>query len=323
MKSSKVWITDYIKNPQIEREILGEQLSETAHENIEVLLVWHENIDAGLMQRFPRLRAIIRYGVGFDNIDLEAAAARNIAVCNTPDYGTEEVADTAIAMIMALTRGLFHYQRIARNLPADWQENTISGLRRTEEMKLGVIGAGRIGSAVILRANTLRFQTYFYDPYKESGYEKVLATKRVDSLQILLQQVDVISLHCPLTSETQGLIHSQFLAEMKPGSFLINTARGKILRDLDILLEPLRQSHLAGVALDVLPQEPPPADSQLIEAWRNDEKWLQGRLIINPHTAYFSRQAYREMRQKATLNALCVLQGNEPINKVTTEYETG
>lgn len=320
MKLSKVWITDYIKNPHIEQEILGEQLAEEPHEQIEVLLVWHENINAAFMARFPNLRAIIRYGVGFDNIDIDAARQREIFVCNTPDYGTEEVADTAIAMILALTRGLFGYQDIAKKIPRDWQENTLQHLRRSRALNLGVIGAGRIGSAVLLRAQALNFHTHFFDPYKESGYEKVLAAKRAPDLQSLLELADIISLHCPLTEETRGLVDIRFLQAMKPGCFLINTARGKILQDLDLLVTPLQEKHLAAVALDVLPEEPPSFESRLIQAWKNDADWLRGRLIINPHTAYFSRQAYREMRAKAAQNAMRIIEGKTPVNRVRTSY---
>ncbi|MCA9733236.1 MAG: C-terminal binding protein [Deferribacteres bacterium] len=316
MTSSKVWITDYIKNPDIEQEILGEQLATEPHADIEAVLVWHMKIDQAFLSKFPRLKAIIRYGVGYDNIDLAAADARKVLVCNTPDYGTEEVADTAIAMISALTRGIFRYHELSKTLPPDWQENTLNDIRRSREMCLGVIGAGRIGSSVILRAKAMLFQSYFYDPYKESGYEKVLAATRIDNLYELLNCVDIVSIHCPLTSETRGMVDNQFIRHMRRGSYLVNTARGKIVQDIEILFSALQHDVLSGVGLDVLPEEPPPADSELVKAWRANEPWLQGRLIINPHTAYYSQHAYKEMREKAAKNALRVIQGEMPLNRI-------
>ncbi len=312
---SKVYITDYIDNPYIEKDILEDNLSNVLDKNIEVLLVWHEHITKEYIDKLPNLKGIVRYGVGYDAIDLEYAKSKNIYVCNTPDYGTEEVSDTAIAMIMNIARGITRYDYQCRDYKDNWQENTISTIKRNSAYKLGVIGAGRIGGSVIQKANALRIQTTFFDPYVPRGHEKMLNTNRVETLEELLKESDIISVNCPLSSKTQGMINKSFIETMKEGSSLVNTARGGIIEDIDIFYEALKSGKLSNVALDVIPEEPP-INSLLINAWRKKEQWLDGRFILNPHTAYFSDKAYFEMREKAALNAKRILDNIEPYNIV-------
>jgi len=310
---SKIFITDYIKDPYIEKQILKKALSKTPHKDIEALLVWHEHINAEYMDQFPKLKGIVRYGVGYDSVDIKYANSRGIYVCNTPDYGIEEVRDATIAMIMNIIRGMTRYDFLCRGYKRTWQENTIKSIKRISDYTLGVIGAGRIGGSVILKANVLGFKTLFYDPYKERGWEKVLKAERVNSNEKLLKLADIVSIHTPLTSETRDMVDKDFVAKMKKGSSLINTARGKIVKDIDIFYKPLKSNRLSNVALDVLPNEPP-KPSKLINAWRKRVEWLDGRLIINPHAAYYSGRAYIEMRQKAAINVLRIIKGLEPYN---------
>jgi lactate dehydrogenase-like 2-hydroxyacid dehydrogenase len=311
---ARVFITDYITDPDIERAVLGDALTSSPSEDVEVLLVWHERIDDAYVARMPRLKGVVRYGAGYDSLDLACLARRGVVACNTPDYGVEEVADTTIAMILNVVRGIGRYDALCRShVDGSWQQNILPGLRRVSEMKLGVIGAGRIGGSVILRANALRFQTVFYDPYKDRGHEKVLGSDRVDSLDELLAVSDIISIHAPLSPETRGLVGADFLAAMKPGASLVNTARGAIVQDLEVFHAPLRTGRLNCVALDVLPQEPP-EETPLLAAWRAREAWLGGRLTINPHTAFYSTAAFPEMREKAAQNALRILTGRVPHN---------
>lgn len=310
-----VLISDYIENPDIEFDILKESLSEAANKDIEVILLWNTIANKEYIYKFPNLKAIIRYGAGYDNVDLEYAKENGIFVCNTPDYGTDEVSDTAIAMIMNIARGINTYDTLAKNYFNTWQENTNKIIKRNNEYKVGVIGAGRIGGSVLLKANALKFDTYFYDPYLAYGYEKQLSSKRVEKLDDLLEITDILSINCPLTEETKDMIDESFINRMKEGSSLVNTARGKIVKDIDIFYEPLKSGYLNSIAFDVLPFEPP-KESLLINAWRNSEKWLDGRVIINPHTAYFSDTAFYEMREKTALNAKRVIDGLRPINIV-------
>jgi D-3-phosphoglycerate dehydrogenase len=313
----RVYITDKVTNPDIEKEVLGDELSPELHEGIEVLLVWHHKITNEYIDKLPNLKALVRYGVGYDVFqDLEYIKSKGIYASNTPDYGTDEVSDTAIAMIMNIARGITRYDYQCREYDdGSWQTNTLKYIKRTSDYKLGVIGAGRIGGSVLLKANALRFQTSFYDPYLSSGTEKMLGAKRFDELDELLKTCDIISINAPLNKQTNAMIDEEFISKMKPGSSLVNTARGAIVKDLDVFYEPLKSGHLNCVSLDVLPSEPPQS-CKIIEAWKAKEKWLDGRFIINPHSAFYSDKAYFEMRQKAALNVKRVLDGKKPINIV-------
>lgn len=311
-----IYITDYVTNPDIEETILPGLISQSK-ETAEVLLVWHQIIDAKYLIKFPKLKGVIRYGVGFDNIDFDAINHRNLFFCNTPDYGTDEVSDTAIGMIMVITRGIFRYDYFCRDYEENsWQENTIEGLRRSSQLTIGVIGAGRIGGSIIKKAKAIGFDVLFFDPYKESGYEKMLGVGRVQTLDELLQLSDIVSINTPLTTETKGLVDKIFISKMKYGASLINTARGEILADVDDFIEPIKAGAIAGLALDVLPNEPP-EDKGLISAWKCREAWLDGKLIINPHTSYYTIDSYEEMRRKAAINAKRILDGKTPYNLIT------
>lgn len=310
--NKKVYITDYIDNPDVEQTVLGDFLTDQLNEDVEVLLVWHEVIDAAYMERLPRLRAVVRYGVGYDNIDLERATKNGIFVCTTPDYGVDEVSDTAISMMLSFTRGVIAYDHLAKGLTGGtWQENVISDIRRSNEQTVGVVGAGRIGTSVLIKARALGFRTAFFDPYVVRGHEKVCRATRHETLAGLLNNVDIVSVHVPLNGETESMINQRFIENMKDGGILINTARGRLLHSLALIESALDSKKLRAVGLDVLPDEPPREES-LIARWRSSDGTLQGRLLINPHTSYFSREAYREMRQKAAENALKVMKGERP-----------
>lgn len=305
---SRIAISDRIKNPDIEQDLLGEKVGIEPTESTEILLVWHAVVDQAYIDRLPRLRYIIRYGVGFDRVDTEYARKKGIVVSNTPDYCTDEVADSAIAMILGIARGVFAYDSQCRTYTRDWQENVDPKTKRVASTCLGVIGAGRIGQSVLRRANALKFRTRFFDPNLPSGYDKVLGSERVDTLAELVQSADIVSLHIPLTPETKGMVNVEFLALMKPGASLVNTARGAVVSDIDIFYEPLRSGRLNAVALDVLPEEPP-KPGLLIDAWRRREAWVDGRLVINPHSAFHSHEASIEMRRKVAENALRYVNG--------------
>jgi D-3-phosphoglycerate dehydrogenase len=310
-----VYITDYIDNPNIERSILGDRLSQHLGEETRVILVWHERIDDAFLDKAPNLKGVVRYGVGIDNVDSEACRKRGIIFCNTPDYGTDEVSDTALCMILNILRGVTRYDHLCRDFGHTWQENVIGSLRRSSRQTLGVIGAGRIGGLVSLKARSLNIPVTIYDPYRESGYEKLLGVGRAYSLKELLLQADIVTIHTPLTSETEAMVNEEFIAAMKPGASLVNTARGRILRDLDVFYAPLRAGTVSCLGLDVLPTEPP-RPGKLIEAWKAREPWLNGRVVINPHTSYFSQESAEEMRSKTARNALRILEDLPPFNRI-------
>jgi len=310
-----VGITDHVVPPaDIEQEAFPEAEfrflpdwrrgddARRAWQEADALLVWHWVVDAETVGLLDRCRIAIRYGVGYDLVDVGALAARDIAFCNTPDYGTEEVADAACGMILTLQRQLLAYDRACRHYDEGWQENLIHPQPRTSTRTVGVVGVGRIGTALVNRLKPFGYRILGYDPYQPSGQEKAVGYERTESLDDLLAEADIVTIHCPLTEETRGMIDAAFLGRMKPGSALVNTARGRILADLDCLQEALQSGHLAYAAMDVLPDEPP-EDHPLLAAWREDAEWLRGRLLITPHVAYYSEEGWYEMRYKAARTA--------------------
>ncbi|MEM4396783.1 MAG: NAD(P)-dependent oxidoreductase [Candidatus Woesearchaeota archaeon] len=311
---SIVAITDYITNPDIEKNILGELVGFDIGKETKVLMVWHQKIDANILNSAPNLVGIQRYGVGYDNVDLELLKSKNIIFCNNPDYCVDEVSDTAVGMIIGITRGIFKYNAISKKYFENWQENILHNIRRTSFITVGIIGAGRIGGKVILKLRSLGFKTVFYDKYKENGWEKVLGSERVYRLDDLLEISDIISLHVPLNDETSGMVDENFLKKMKLGSSIVNTARGKLIKDLDIIYDYLVKNKLDSFCVDVLPEEPP-IHGKLIEDWRNN-KCLEGRIIINPHTSFYSKESFIEMREKAAKNVLRMLQSKNPLNRI-------
>jgi D-3-phosphoglycerate dehydrogenase/C-terminal binding protein len=160
-----------------------------------------------------------------------------------------------------------------------------------------VVGLGRIGTATALRAKALGMDVAFYDPYKQDGYDKALGVRRVEKLDDLLRQAFVVSVHCPLTPETKHIIDSRALALMPDGSFLVNTARGGTV-DATAIPAAIRSGKLAGAAIDVLPQEPPPDDHPLLVAWRDPADLCHDRVILNPHSAFYSEEGLLDMRVK-------------------------
>ena len=315
---NNIYITDYIDDPIIEREILGDELAKEYNDKIKILLVWHEEINSSYLSKYKELVGIVRYGVGYDLVDLDAIRDNGIIFCNTPDYGVDEVSDTAISMIMNFQRGVYHYDVIAKGInDKSWQENRLHHIQRTSTRKLGIIGAGRIGSSVIRKARSIGFQTFFYDPYKEQGYDKSLGCGRFNSLEELIAESDIISIHADLNNETRGMVDESFLDLAKDGFILINTARGEIFKDLDIIHESLKSEKMYALGTDVLPVEPP-TDCLLIDAWRSNESFLNGRLIINPHSAFYSKQAFIEMRKKAAENSLRILNQDMPFNVIAS-----
>ncbi|HTV89991.1 MAG TPA: C-terminal binding protein [Stellaceae bacterium] len=272
------------------------------------------------LARFPKLRAIVRMGVGYDRLDRPAMAAKNIIVCNVPDYGTTEVADHAIALALTLRRGiLIHHEMQRKDPPAPWRSFQNPMIQRLGTLTMGIVGLGRIGTAVALRAKALQFRVVFYDPYLPNGVELALGIERAATLEDLLRQSDNLSIHAPLTPETRGLIGRNELALLKKNAVVVNDARGPIL-DLDALAELLRDGHIAAAGLDVLPQEPPVEPiPELLRAYRAKEPWLEGRLVVTPHSAWLTPHSWEDTRRKSAETMRAALLTNRPQNVITPD----
>ncbi|MBV9105178.1 MAG: C-terminal binding protein [Verrucomicrobia bacterium] len=267
----------------------------------DAFLVWHEmKIDRTLIGKAKKCRIIVRAGVGYDHINLADAAAAGMPVCNTPDYGTSEVADHAIAFLLSLARGIPEFQdTMRRDIRAPWQYPQTACMRRIRGATIGLVGLGRIGTATALRAKAFGLNVVAYDPYVSRGTEIALGVRRVDSLDALLRVSDIVSLHCPLTPETEGLIDAAAFDAMMPGVLLINTARGPIV-DTGALRQALRTGKVAGAGLDVLPSEPPSPNEPLVREFLEQEDWLKGRLLLTPHGAWNSPESRHDARRLST-----------------------
>jgi glyoxylate reductase len=256
-----------------------------------LLTLLTDRVDASLLEHSPRLRAISNYAVGYDNVDLDAAAARGIPVGNTPDVLTDATADLTFALLLAAARKL--PEAIAAVRDGDWLTWEPAQYLGAEVhgATLGIIGYGRIGQAVARRASGFDMTVLHTGGGSGSGSEA--------GLDAVLERSDFLSLHCPLTPETYDLIDDDALARMKPTSILVNTARGPIV-DHDALRRALISGQIAGAALDVTDPEPLPADDPLLEA---------PNLIVVPHIGSATRAARERMADLAVDNLLAGLDG--------------
>ena len=322
-----ILIPDVLREPvDIEAEIFGmdadivvgeatshEDITDEVWSNCDAILAFDQIIyDKDLISKLVKCKVIVRVGVGYDNVNLLETKKKNIVVCNVPDYGTEEVADHAMGMLLSLLRGLPEYTRRVQQRNY-CRENQMPA--RLGGKNLGIIGLGRIGTATALRAKAFGLKVIFYDPYKDDGYDKSLGIRKVDTLHDLARLSDIVSIHTPLTKETENMIDDSFFKIIKPDSILINTARGSII-DLSALRNAMKKRIIKAAGLDVLPIEPSDDSQQLIVEWENNEEWLRGRLIVTPHVGFYSPEALKEMRIKASIEVKRVLEGKPPQNLV-------
>lgn len=270
-------------------------------------------------EAFPRVRCVLRSGVGFDTIDIAAWAARGVPVFNVPDYGTTEVADHAIALMLSLLRGTTRYAEALRGDPAGgWTHRVAPVVRRLRGAVFGVVGLGRIGLATARRAQAFGMEVVFHDPYQPGGYELATGLRRAPTLAALLAEADVVSLHTPLGPETERLLDARALAAAKPGLVVVNTARGPCI-DLDALHDALRDGRVAAAGLDVLPVEPMDTAHPLIRAFIDREPWLDGRLALSPHAAFYSPDSEIDLRRKSLETVIDHLETGSLVNCVNRD----
>lgn len=323
-------VTDFIYEPlDIEREVLGDIAEVTAlgaMSNADLddrvfqahaLLVFHfVSILEETMRRMPNLKVVARCGAGFDNIDIRYARSHGIAVTNVPDYGTEDVADAALAMILSIARGTHRMSHICQRGTDNWSYELAIPLNRIRGQTLGIIGAGRIGTATALRAKALGFDVVFYDPYVCDGTDKALGIRRASSLEELLRQSRVVTCHCLLSEETRHIINCDTIELMPAGSILVNTARGAVVDPMAVL-QGIESGRLMGAGIDVLELEPPDEQHPLIQAWRNPDHPAHDRLILTPHAAFYSEEGLADMRRKGSENVRRILLGEPSRNVVS------
>lgn len=265
----------------------------------DAVLNTYAKITSRVVQEMKRCRIVARYGIGVDNVDIETCTSRGIIVTNVPDYCVDEVSDHALALLMCLARKVNRLDAAVKN--GVWTYVPFQPMFRLRGKVLGLVGFGKIARQLASKARALGLEIVAYDPYLPP--ERIAAENaRPVDLGSLMETSDFISVHCPLTPETRGLIGEAFLKKMKPTACLINTARGGIV-DERALFEILKAGKIAGAALDVVSEEGPSVSEKL--------KGLDT-LIVTPHAAFYSEESVVELQVKAATQVVKVLTGQRP-----------
>ena len=267
------------------------------------LLIQYGAITRRVLEGLPRVRVLVRYGVGVDGIDLAAATDHGVPVVNVPDYGTDEVANHAVALLLALARKIARLDRQTRS--GGWDVFRVGPVTRLAGQTVGIVGCGRIGSAVARKLGGFEVRLLGCDPYVDTfppGVQPV-------AFERLLADSDHVTIHCPLTDETRHAFDAESLAQMRPTATLINTARGGIV-DTAALVEALQLGLLAGAGLDVLEHEPLDPASPLLR---------MEQVIVTPHAAWYSEEGRSDLKRRAAEEAVRVLRGERPRHCVNPE----
>lgn len=265
----------------------------------DALLVTIHRVSAELIATLERCRIISRSGTGLDAIDIPAATAKGIWVAYVPDYSIDEVSSHAVGLLLAHARGIPWLVESTR--AGSWTHQLIAPRRRLRGQTLGLLGFGRIGQAVAVKARGLGLEIIAHDPFLDDQTIAAAGVRPVDR-ETLLRESDYLSLHVPLTDANRQFIDAQALALMKPTAFVINTARGGLI-DEDALLHAVKSGQIAGAGLDVLSVEPPPADHPLLH---------EPRILITPHTGWYSEDSSYDVRVRAAEEVVRVLRGDRP-----------
>lgn len=315
----KVVVTDYIE-PDLkwEEERLAELGVEFAYHQLkfqpvekvieatrdaDVVIVNMVKVTRELVAGWEKCKLVIRHGVGYDNVDLEALEEAGIPLCYIPDYCTEEVAEQAIMLILACARRLITSRKVLDDSSArgQWDFQDVIPIYRMAGRTVGILGCGRIGSLVYLKLKSFGFRFLICDPYLSEERVQELGVERVDH-ETLFKESDFLTIHTPLTHETRHIVNKDTLALMKPTAYVINTARGPMV-DSEALAEALRKGVIAGAGIDVYEREPPPPDHPLFSA---------PNVILTPHLAWYSEDAAWRIRELILLEIQRFLEGKPP-----------
>ena len=270
-------------------------------------------MNAEVISRLDHCKLIIRHGIGYDNVDLKAATAKGIRVANIPDYCPEEVAEQAVMLLFAAARHLPEQlvSMDASMAKGTWDFSPVRSVYMMEGKTLGIVGCGRIGQRVYRMAAGFGMKRLVCDPYLSEADQKELGIQNTVSLDTLLKESDIITLHTPLNDETRGMINARTLSMMKRSAVLVNTARGPLLVD-DDLAEALQKGVIAGAAIDVYHREPPSRETSLAKA---------PNLLMTPHLAWYSEESGWSIREKILENVVLHLEGKPPRYTVNKDVE--
>jgi D-3-phosphoglycerate dehydrogenase len=288
------------------KSTLEEELIEEV-KDVDILIAISANtqITRKIIEAGENLKAIIRYGAGVDKIDIVSATEKGIMVVNIPDYCISEVSDHTIALILSLVRRIPHFVSLVKK--GDWLSTTLTTYR-LKDKTLGIIGFGKIGKEVARKMHSFGLKIIVYDPFINNDIAEKFNGKKV-SLEKLLKESDIVTLHCPLTKETKHLINKETLRIMKKNCYLINTSRGGLV-DESALYYALRDGWIACAAMDVLENEPPDQSNPLLE---------MENVIITPHIAWSSPEAIRQLEFSAVEEIIRIIKGDAPNNIVNKQ----
>jgi len=320
---SKILITDnevYLENVMGELAAVADVVrAETNHEDalvkaskdVELIIVsCFTKISAKVFEAAKMLKAVLKYGVGVDNIDLAAATRNGVLVVNCPEYGSDTIAEHAFALIICLAKKLVQIDKRMRKKAWIWPSAELMGIDLLEKT-IGLIGFGRIGQALARKIDGFGMKIIAYDPYAGDELKKTPTVASVN-LDTLLGTADVVSIHCILTPETQNLIGAQELRKMKKTAFLIDVSRGAII-DENALLKALKENWIAGAGLDVFAHEPLTPGHPLLE---------MDNVVLSPHFAWYTREAQARLETETLQRALEILKGKMPQNIINSQVAT-
>lgn len=257
----------------------------------------------------PELKQIVRYGVGVDNVNVNAATKMGITVCNVPDYGTNEVANHALSLMLAIHRRIVLMSNYTKN--EKWDYIKAIPIHRLSTLTVGIVGVGRIGKAFAKRVNVLGCNVVAYDPYFDKKIMDCKSFVKSVTMEELLNISDIISIHCPYNNNTKDLFNDEAFEQMKRTAYIINTARGGIINE-EALERALSQSKIAGAAIDVIENEPISTDSPL---FRHEN------FICTPHMAWYSEEAAMELKRKAAEEAVRFAKGEKVLYAVNNVFD--
>ena len=261
-------------------------------------------------------KIIVKAGVGYDNIDIFAAGKIGIPVINVPDYGTNDVADHTFALFLSYIKKIeFYNNALRKNFVRYWKPGNGRKVHRLSELTFGIIGMGRIGTAVAMRAKAFGMNVVYYDPYLPDGYDKSYQVKEFKDLEQLVENSNVISIHVPLNQYTEKMINYPLLQNAKYKPILINTARGKLIDTEDLYLS-LKEDIIEAYLADVFESEPPAYNTELLLQFSQEEGLFRDRIIFTPHSASHTIETRKEMREKAATSVKMFIQENKMKNCV-------
>jgi len=273
---------------------------------MEVLIIANADINRDVLSRAVKCKAVVRHGMGVDNVDVKAATDFGIMVCNVPDFNLEEVSDHALAFALALARYMPHYNWTVQQ-DKTWHHMSYPVPRRIGSMALGIVGFGRIGRVLARKAIPLFGEVSAYDPYMDREAAARAGVRVYDELDDLLRESDIVSVHVPMTEETYHLIDERRIRLMKPTAHLINTSRGSLV-DMEALTVALREGVIAGAGFDVIEGEFSPD--------MNHPMFGEKRFFFTPHTAWYTQDALRKLRTISSEEARDVVMGKIPIGRL-------